>query len=58
MLRRGHRQNLGGAQRGESLAALVAGGLPSRTLQLDLKTEKEKVEGKGVQIFVFEDCGQ
>lgn len=34
------------------------GFLQGRCSWTSKKTEKEKVEGKGVQIFVFEDCGQ
>lgn len=45
MLGGGHRQNLGEAQRGESLAALGVGWLPSGALQLDLKEDRERESG-------------
>lgn len=60
MLGGGYRQNLEGAPRGELLASLGAGRASwgGHCCWTSKKTEKEKVEGKAMQIFVFEDCGR
>lgn len=60
MLRGEYRKNLEGAQRGQLLAALEDRRASWRgcCCWTSKNAEKEKVEGKAMQIFVFKDCGQ